>query len=233
MTEAEWLACDDPMAMALFLQPAWKARERKRRLFGVACCRRVWDVIAEKHSREAVEVAEQYADGDASHVALFGAEMVAREVADSWIIPAHDDPAFLPSHAGEFGVWAAIVVSDNLSERAFESVNHALRYLGDPARPVAAELAAQARLARDIFGNPFCAAVFDADWRTTDVVALAQACYSERRLPDGELHADCLAVLADALEEAGCTDANLLDHLRSPGPHVRGCWALDLILGKS
>jgi hypothetical protein len=43
---------------------------------------------------------------------------------------------------------------------------------------------------------------------------------------------DRMPVLADALEDAGCTDAELLAHLRSPGPHVRGCWAIDLLLGR-
>ena len=60
----------------------------------------------------------------------------------------------------------------------------------------------------------------------------AQAAYEERELPSGHLSPTRLAVLADALEEAGCRDADLLAHLRAPGPHVRGCWALDLLLGK-
>ena len=54
---------------------------------------------------------------------------------------------------------------------------------------------------------------------------LAQAIYEERRFGD-------LPVLADALEEAGCTDADILSHCRGPGPHVRGCWVVDLLLGK-
>jgi hypothetical protein len=65
------------------------------------------------------------------------------------------------------------------------------------------------------------------------VVALAQAAYEQRELPAGTLDMARLAVLADALEDAGCTDADLLSHLRGPGPHVRGCWAVDLILGKA
>ena len=68
---------------------------------------------------------------------------------------------------------------------------------------------------------------------TSTVVALANAAYDERELPSGHLDPARLAVLSDALEEAGCADADLLAHLRSPGPHVRGCWALDLVLGKS
>jgi hypothetical protein len=65
------------------------------------------------------------------------------------------------------------------------------------------------------------------------VVRLAQAAYDERHMPEGTLDNVWLAVLADALEEAGCSDAEILNHLRRPGPHVRGCWVIDLCLGKS
>ena len=61
---------------------------------------------------------------------------------------------------------------------------------------------------------------------------LAEAAYTARSLPQGELDPARLAVLADALEDAGCTDADILGHLRGPGPHVRGCWVIDLLLGK-
>ncbi len=64
------------------------------------------------------------------------------------------------------------------------------------------------------------------------VAALAMPAYDERLLTSGHLDPARLAVLSDALEEAGCTDADILTHLRSPGHHVRGCWALDLVLGK-
>jgi hypothetical protein len=69
-------------------------------------------------------------------------------------------------------------------------------------------------------------------WHGGAIVKLAQAVYEQRELPSGHLDTARLAVLADMLEEAGCTDAQMLGHLRSGGPHVRGCWALDLLLGK-
>jgi hypothetical protein len=89
-----------------------------------------------------------------------------------------------------------------------------------------------ALLLREVFGNPFRPSTIDPAWQTPQVVALAQAAYDQRELPAGTLDATRLAVLADALEEAGCDQADLLAHLRGPGPHVRGCWAVDLILGK-
>jgi hypothetical protein len=61
------------------------------------------------------------------------------------------------------------------------------------------------------------------------VVRLAQATYEERHLPEGTLDNTRLLILADALEEAGCTDTDILCHLRGPGPHVRGCWVADLV----
>jgi hypothetical protein len=90
-----------------------------------------------------------------------------------------------------------------------------------------------AALARDIFGNPFHPAAVAPAWLTPTVVSLAQAAYEERTPPRGELDPQRLAVLSDSLEEAGCGDTSILDHLRGSGPHVRGCWAVDLCLGLS
>jgi hypothetical protein len=88
-------------------------------------------------------------------------------------------------------------------------------------------------LLRDIFGNPFRPVSINPAWLTPTVTDLATVAYEERALPSGELDPARLAVLADALEEAGCDNADLLSHLRSPGPHVRGCWAVDLLTGRS
>jgi hypothetical protein len=88
------------------------------------------------------------------------------------------------------------------------------------------------RLLNEVHGNPFRPVTLDPAWQAPQVVALAQAAYEQRELPSGTLGATRLAVLADALEDAGCTGQTILDHLRGPGPHVRGCWAVDLLLGK-
>ena len=94
------------------------------------------------------------------------------------------------------------------------------------------ERQAQAALLRDLF-NPFRVATLDPSCLTPSVLALARAAYDHRSLPAGTLDNAHLAILGDALEEAGCTDDELLGHLRSPGPHVRGCFALDAVLGRS
>jgi hypothetical protein len=96
-----------------------------------------------------------------------------------------------------------------------------------------AERAEQSRLLQDITGPvPALPTPLDPAWLTPTVSNLAQAAYEVPILPSGELDPIRLAVLSDALEEAGCDDADILGHLRSPGPHVRGCWAVDLLLGK-
>jgi len=93
--------------------------------------------------------------------------------------------------------------------------------------------AAHCALLRDIFGSlSFRPVVIDPAWRTPTVHALAQAAYDTRILPSGALDNARLAVLGDALEEAGCDNADILNHLRQPGEHVRGCWVVDLLLGK-
>jgi hypothetical protein len=105
----------------------------------------------------------------------------------------------------------------------------------------------RASLIRDIFGNPFrplpppgrrAAGLWERElqaalrWNGGVISDLARAAYEDRILPTGILRLDRLAVLADALEEVGCTNVAILEHLREPGPHVRGCWLLDLLLQK-
>jgi hypothetical protein len=84
-------------------------------------------------------------------------------------------------------------------------------------------------LLRDIFGNLFRPLTLDPVRRTPTVISLARAAYDERQLPSGELDPHRLDVLADSLEEAGAP-SELVAHLRSPGPHVRGCFPVDLCL---
>ncbi|HEX4606650.1 MAG TPA: hypothetical protein VH092_00435 [Urbifossiella sp.] len=87
------------------------------------------------------------------------------------------------------------------------------------------QLRGSAPFLRDVFGNPFRPVAFNPAWRTSNVLALAEGIYQERafgRMP----------VLADALEDAGCVNEDILSHCRSDGPHVRGCWVVDLLLGK-
>jgi hypothetical protein len=203
MTEGEWLDCADPAPMLEFL---WaNASDRKLRLFAAACSRRDWGRISAP-GRAAVEVAEAFAGGLAGPKELRAARQACK-------------------FAGGDAAWYAAA-----SRAAIAARNAALSAQAgaDPTL----ERAAQAALLRCVFGNPFRPGAFDPAWPTPAVVALAQAAYEERHLPAGTLDPQRLAVFADALEEAGA-DAAIVAHLRSDGAHVRGCHAVDLILGKS
>jgi hypothetical protein len=236
MTEAEWLACTDPTPMLEFLGD--RASSRKLRLFAVACCRRIWPLITEAHCREAVEVAERFADGfvnaEAREAAHLAAERVRQEVEDTQA-PLFSGVAHATAYAASYTihdkgtVWLACRAAVNAACAA----GHALSRQGASENEVAAannaEFAAQAALVRDLFGNPSRLAPFPDHswlvWKEGAVVMLAQAIYDDRAF-------DRLPVLADALEEAGCAHADLLAHCRHPGKHVRGCWLVDLLLGK-
>jgi hypothetical protein len=228
--EGEWLASTAPQAMLTSLQESGKLSERKARLFAAACARRVWTLMADPRSRHAVEVAERHADGLVGQKVLKAARRAAFTATKA------------PGAAGHASVVALNVCMDagqqdcrRMANAAAGCANSLISHVhGETARWADSE--AQCRLLRDLFGDlPFRSVTLPQSvraWKDGTVVQLAQAVYEERLLPSGHLDNTRLAVLADALEDAGCNDAGLLGHLRGPGPHVRGCWAADLILDK-
>jgi hypothetical protein len=237
MTEAEWLVCNNPKAMRAFFVDQGKASERKLRLFACACCRRVWKELEDERSRRAVIVAERYADDLATAEELETASQAAwavwgtdRERASSRRRMLDGLGGPLPYSAAAYNValplgwWGAAPAFVAPYEIILEATPD-----GE------AEGTGQCVILRDVFGNPFRPVAVDPAWLTWNdgtVRRLAEAAYEERVLPDGTLDAARLAVLADALEEAGCGDAELLGHLRGPGPHYAGCWAVDLLSGR-
>jgi hypothetical protein len=221
MTDGEWLAATSPKPLLDFLHG--KASDRKLRLFACACCRSVWPLLRDERSRKGVAVAERYADGGATFAELYG-------------VFDHDDPGSdedgweLLAEESPFSSAARLAWLTELDASASATTYHAVAAVRASVR------LAQCSLLRDIMGNPFRRAPHvDPAWLAwQDGVAakLARAAYDDRRLPEGTLEPMQLAVLADALEEAGCGDAELLGHLRGPGPHWRGCWAVDQLLAK-
>jgi hypothetical protein len=221
MTEAEWLACTDPKPMLESLRG--KASDRKLRLFACAYGRAVRD---SQHllGPSTAAVAERYADGLASDQDLAFERR-------KWACSPEERGPVAPS-AYE-GAWEAVDwLTSTLDLMKIDP--DALPYFPVPADAV---LKRSAFLLRDIFGNPFRPsppvppAVLA--WNDGAVRRLAQAAYEERQLPAGTLDAGRLGILADALLDAGCDDEGLLAHLRSDGPHMRGCWAVDAVLGRS
>jgi hypothetical protein len=156
-----------------------------------------------------------------------------------WQLTTWDDPGcvedgaeFVVSSQALYSGWVPSLDGSNIHTTAPELAERIEGYARTAgAKPLGVWQERQrlhAELVREVFGNPFRKAKIKWAWLACNdgiVAKLAQAIEEERAF-------DRLPILADALEDAGCTDADLLDHLRSPGSHVRGCWALDLILGK-
>jgi hypothetical protein len=220
VTEVEWLNSSDPAAMLLYLRD--RASKRKLRLFACALARRAWSLLSTERIRRAVEAAERFADGAAPKREMTAAGAAAQQAA--WTV-SRDGPRFKDDRTAA----AFAIARDAAYAIVWEAATLACR------EAKLAEISAASRRAvlRDIFGNPFRPVSISSAvlaWNDAVVSRLAQSAYEERELPAGTLDNGRLAVLADALEEAGCTDADILAHLRGPGPHVCGCWAIDAIL---
>jgi hypothetical protein len=208
---------------------------RKLRLFACICVRGIWSLLRQPSSANAVEVAERYADGVASEQDMADARTATR-AATLREVGKTVNSGFYSSAAAAEGVVAERFQGrlPSVFHAQFEAATawaHEQDKVGLFEVRVNKRQAVQANLLRDIFGSPFRRVTIRPAWRTPDVLRMATAAYEERSQPAGELDSQRLAVLADALEEVGC-EADILNHLRGPGPHVRGCWAVDLILSK-
>ena len=240
-TEADWLTCADPTAMLQFIQS--QASERKRRLFAIACCRLIWHLFSDERSCKVVEVAERLTDRLADEEERQTALALAREtVSQLPVVTSGREEDYLRAAVNASmptiaALAARATIQDDGGLAYFWCLFAAYKAADDKAVADVNTRTAQVVALRDIFGNPFrLAPVIEPAvlaWNDRTVVRLAQRAYEERSLPDGTLDLARLAILADALEEAGVTDTLLLKHLRGPGPHVRGCFAIDAILGRT
>jgi hypothetical protein len=230
---------------------------RKYRLFAVAVCRQLWPLL-NNHGRRAVELIEQYAEGARKQTLL-----KAREAQDEAMMAEDEDSGALAKRAdfaaraaadARYEATAAILVAAAgralSATKAYYSAGSALgfktcarRLRSNPAAVRSFDAlwdSAQKEgqgapykkfsiLLRDLFGNPFRPVVIAPSWlkwNSATVPKLARAIHDDRDF-------DRLPILADALEDAGCDNTDILTHCRGPGPHVRGCWVVDLILGKA
>jgi len=209
VTEQEWLNCTDPTPMLEFLRG--KVSERQLRLFACGCVRRIWHLLRVGPSRNAVEVAEKVADNESSDADLKMAYLLAAgEVED---VPHYDATQADPACAVTLeGSWDAAYCVEHV-------VMAHLRPDWKESRII------HAVLLRDIFNNPFRPVTADPSWLTPTVVALASQMYESRDF-------STMPILADALQDAGCDNAEVLAHCRGEGPHVRGCWLIDMLTGR-
>jgi hypothetical protein len=220
MTEAEWLTCSDAVAMLAFIDR--KVSDRKLRLFACGCCRRVWELLPDERSRKAVESAERFADRSTTLAELMKARSRARDVAGCEY-HIGDPPAV--AHAPVFAAAGARYRDGEEEDVWFRNaaVNAASASSG---RSTLTEHAAQAELLRELFGTtPLHPGEPEPGWLTWTVLVLAQGIYDNRAF-------DRMPILADALQDAGCDNEGILHHCRQLGEHVRGCWVVDLLLGK-
>jgi hypothetical protein len=226
--EQGWLTSADPTAMLESLKG--RASDCRLSMFMAACCRLLWGHLRDGRSRAAVEACERHADGLAG-----GGELVA---ARQGAVSARDTirkssrryrsrrPCSRVLHAASAAAYAASVERWSVNSAMLGvMMNYLLSALGAESGAILCGLL------RDIVGNPFRPLRLSPSLLTPTIVSLAKASYEERIMPLGHLDPMRLAVLADALEELGAT-GEAVGHLRSAGPHVRGCFVVDAVLGR-
>jgi hypothetical protein len=245
MTETEWLTAAHPWDMIAFASGT--TTNRKLRLFACACCRQVCNDFLPPLVLRAVAAAEAFADREISADTLAQVrEVVAGIVGDANREDARAGTGYLSHVLGAClsicsGADVMELAQDTAHSCAFAAGDVAIyvadyqtrpgrtrRPLGPDERPpeIAHERAIQADLLRDIAGNPFQSLEMQPEWFTDTAVALARQMYDSREF-------SAMPILADALQDAGCDDDDILNHCREAREHVRGCWVVDLLLGKS
>jgi hypothetical protein len=226
LNKSQWLKSKNPSKMLESLRG--KGNGRKLRLFACACCNNLKDSILSESAKNAIEVIERFADSKASVEELAGARQVAEDASNE----VEDDSSYAVVIAAAEEPWETTAVIREVEMEAAYSVEAALEAMpelkSEFGTRVQRETKARgitANLVRDIFGNPFQPVTFDPRWLSSTVIDLARTIYDERvfeRMP----------ILADALMDAGCDSEEILAHCHGTGPHVRGCWVVDLILAK-
>ena len=242
VTEAEWLACVDPAPLLEhlnetdpvprsrpFLEALRQAPEvkdlRKSLRFGIECCRRIRHLLHETPLGKIIEKGETYLAGTATWQTVTDVfdSLLWRDGSATWAaaraVCEHLIRLDLVSVARD----AALALGYEVAYRDGRESS----WMVDRPAVVRAEKSVQAALVRDIFGNPFRPSPVQITGVSSQhrlIRVMAETIYAEQTFAD-------LPILADALEEAGCDNADILAHCRGDGPHARGCWVVDLLLG--
>jgi len=230
MTEQEWQECADPHAMLAVSK--WKVTDKRRRLFIVTCCRRVWHLLSDPRSRQAVEILERHLESGATQ----------QELQDGWglaglaLTDVRKTANHSHHHAANVAAQAMLCTAAHntgaaqaIAKNVVAAMSTRMDSQGQPVIDPDVEAKERMALANDLrctLGTPFRKVTIEDSWCSSNVTALAQAIYDDRAF-------DRMPILADALEDAGCSNQDILQHCRSGGEHVRGCWVVDLLLGKA
>jgi hypothetical protein len=248
MTEEEWLACQEPTPLLEFLKG--KATRRKLLLLMVACYERLEQFFIADVARGAIACAYRYAEGQADDAELEQANHAVRKVITSAISATAFERCGSEARFSEqspqakldllreateicpagnalvvlvYATWS--ILGKGSGADGLRRATVAVELIKGP-EAAQEERLAQAALLRDIFGNPFRPVAVDPSWRTDTAVSLARTMYEARDF-------SAIPILADALQDAGCDNSDILNHCRGTNtPHVRGCWVVDLLLGK-
>jgi hypothetical protein len=258
MTEAEWPEGTD--IQALYLTVCRTTSARKLRLFACACCDRIAHLIDDDRSHSALatvrRAADSLADSEELQRALDATMRATNEIGRRVIVSAFGEeeytrlrqrertassgPTDTVYHAAEANpafqaAWAVRLAAGphrasyviNVASVAAEAAVRARAELhaGDYSAALERERAMLCSLWRDVHSNPFRPVAFSPEWRTDTALTLARQMYEAREF-------GAMPILADALQDAGCDNEDILNHCRSEAPHVRGCWVVDLVLGK-
>ncbi len=225
MHDIEWLRSAD--SVQLLAQLNRSRGDRKLLLLGVACCRRQFALLTSPDSRAAVEWAERFADGEAQRDERYERLEWASEGAAFRCETANARDRFEDCSEETRGP-----IAESNTDLAVGAVYFANALMTlDTHEPFDPSLRAHAQflvapIVRDIFGNPFRSVAFSPEWRTGTALSLARTMYEARDF-------SAMPILADALQDAGCNNDAILDHCRDTQQvHVRGCWVVDLVLGK-
>jgi hypothetical protein len=215
-SELDWFTCKYPRPLLGFLRG--KVSDRKLRLFAGACCRRVHHLSTQDVLVQVIGVSERFADGQATEHDLNSSTLAAGAAVSKL------------RSGGIMTEMGAAEAASGLTKRCF-TVDDAIQLSYSVATAnwarvdLETEDGSQTLILRDIVGNPFRLVSILPAWRSEPVVGLARSTYEEQAFNQ-------LPILADALEEAGCDSTDILQHCRGDGPHVLGCWVLDMLLGR-
>jgi hypothetical protein len=227
--ERQWLAIRVGSELLEFLAQELPQSDRKMRLAACAFCHRVERFIGSRDFMKLLRLSEVSADDPAS---VHERALLQNRLWPAWRATVDTKPFY---ESTDFACESFLRAAESAPHRRLTNDVHYATWSAFSARDAVSagrqgvradldEAAVQSDLVRDIFGNPFRPVTFDPRWRTSDVVGLAQAIYDDKAF-------ERMPILGDALMDAGCEEEQIIAHCRGDGPHVRGCWVVDLVFG--